>query len=411
MTKPFFSIVIPTRNRASLLPLAVNSVLQQEFEDFELIISDNFSSDETGDVARSFDNKRVRYVRSEKPLDIGESFDFALTHARGEYFTFLSDDDAQAKVFMKRFYELIRSERADIVTCPLTHYHASDLHNYGRDIRKETLVMPPFSRKVTTLNREEAVNALFGSIRLTQSSPKERSVRFPQLVNTMYHSSLIEKTMARLPRLLPYMAGDVYSMTLFFNLIDKFCFVDEPLSLYCIWQGSETTGQGSFMRHPDERIFEQVPLKKTLTSPNYITNMVLRARSHWGDDYLPVDISWGDYFLTRLRELRFLERGGEDVSEAMEEFEQVLAAQDGDVRAKVANGQVNSPLKDYLRIKLKKTPIGKFLLKRRYSKIRFLTSESHGFANIKECANLIDENFLEKYASPAEECNSDNTWI
>lgn len=411
MTKPFFSIVIPTRNRASLLPLAVNSVLQQEFEDFELIISDNCSSDETPLVAQGFDNPHVRYVRSAKPLDIGESFDFALTHARGEYFTFLSDDDAQAKVFMKRFYELIQNERADIVTCPLTHYYATDTHNYGRDIAKETLVMPPFSRKVTTLDRKGAVNALFGSIRLTQSSPREKSVRFPQLVNTMYHSGLIEKVSARLPRLLPYMAGDVYSTTLFFNLIDKFCFVDEPLSLYCIWQGSETTGQGSFMRDPNERIFEQVPLKKTLTSPNYITNMVLRARSHWGEDYLPVDIAWSDYFVTRLQELRFLKQGGEDISEQMEEFEQVLAMQDEDVRAKVAAGKINSPLKDYLRIKLKKTFIGKSILQRRYSKICFLTAKADGFANIKECAALIDDNFLEKNASPADECSTDNTWI
>ena len=55
MTTPFFSIVIPTFNRSDLFPYAVRSILNQTFEDFEIIISDNCSADDTPQVAKQFD--------------------------------------------------------------------------------------------------------------------------------------------------------------------------------------------------------------------------------------------------------------------------------------------------------------------------------------------------------------------
>ncbi len=75
---------MPTRNRAELLPFAIRSVLNQTFDDFELIISDNFSSDETPQVAQSFGDRRIRYFRSEAPLSMGDSWEFAISHASGE---------------------------------------------------------------------------------------------------------------------------------------------------------------------------------------------------------------------------------------------------------------------------------------------------------------------------------------
>src|SRR5436309_9290227 len=93
-TSPFFSVVLTTRNRAALLPFAVRSILAQSYGDFEIIISDNFSSDNTPEVAQSFGESRISYVRTRESLSMSESYSFALSHARGQYVTFLSDDDA-----------------------------------------------------------------------------------------------------------------------------------------------------------------------------------------------------------------------------------------------------------------------------------------------------------------------------
>ncbi len=77
MTQPFFSIVIPTYNRSNLFPLAVRSILRQTFEDFEVIVSDNWSTDDTPEVARQFTDPRVKYVRTPRHLVIADSWEFA----------------------------------------------------------------------------------------------------------------------------------------------------------------------------------------------------------------------------------------------------------------------------------------------------------------------------------------------
>ena len=94
MKTPFFSIVIPTFNRSDLFPYAVRSILNQTFEDFEIIISDNCSADDTPDVARQFTDPRFKYVRTPHHFTIADSWEFARSHAIGKLIFMLSDDDA-----------------------------------------------------------------------------------------------------------------------------------------------------------------------------------------------------------------------------------------------------------------------------------------------------------------------------
>ena len=64
MTPPLFSIVIPTYNRSELVQGAVRSILDQTFDDYEVVVSDNCSQDYTRDVIEGFQYPRVRYVRT-----------------------------------------------------------------------------------------------------------------------------------------------------------------------------------------------------------------------------------------------------------------------------------------------------------------------------------------------------------
>jgi glycosyltransferase involved in cell wall biosynthesis len=90
----FFSIIIPTFNRAHLIARAIESVTNQDFPDWEMIIVDDGSSDTTGDVVRIFSERdpRISYHYSENQgaaaaRNLGSSF------ASGRYFTFLDSDD------------------------------------------------------------------------------------------------------------------------------------------------------------------------------------------------------------------------------------------------------------------------------------------------------------------------------
>ena len=65
------SVCIPTYNRANLLPYAVNSVLNQTYSDFELIITDDGSKDNTAEVVNKWNDSRIRYIQH--PQNIGRS--------------------------------------------------------------------------------------------------------------------------------------------------------------------------------------------------------------------------------------------------------------------------------------------------------------------------------------------------
>lgn len=91
---PKLSILIPTYNYGRYLEETVDSVLAQDFKDYELIVSDDCSSDDTERVmSRYRDDGRVRYHRHGKNLGMVENWNWCLTEARGEYIKFVFGDD------------------------------------------------------------------------------------------------------------------------------------------------------------------------------------------------------------------------------------------------------------------------------------------------------------------------------
>lgn len=86
------SVIITTFNRANLLRRAIESVLAQEYKDFELIVLDNNSKDDTENIVKKFNDSRILYVKH-KPLGISEARNLGVRRARGEYVGFLDDDD------------------------------------------------------------------------------------------------------------------------------------------------------------------------------------------------------------------------------------------------------------------------------------------------------------------------------
>lgn len=91
---PRYSVLLPTRNGASLLEPVVRSVLDEPYEDFELVVSDNASNDETPEIlARYAGDPRVRLLRQDEPVDVTENWNRALAAALGERVTLIGDDD------------------------------------------------------------------------------------------------------------------------------------------------------------------------------------------------------------------------------------------------------------------------------------------------------------------------------
>lgn len=95
MTNPLVSVIIATHNRAELLPEAVESILSQSLQDFEIIIVDDCSADNTPDVIRGLERRdpRTRSIRSEENIGPGAARNLGVNLATGEFIAIMDDDD------------------------------------------------------------------------------------------------------------------------------------------------------------------------------------------------------------------------------------------------------------------------------------------------------------------------------
>lgn len=90
---PKVTILIPFYNRAAYLHAAIESVLCQTFTDFELLLIDDGSTDDSADVVAGFHDPRIRLLRNETNLGIPATRNRGVAEARGEYLAFLDSDD------------------------------------------------------------------------------------------------------------------------------------------------------------------------------------------------------------------------------------------------------------------------------------------------------------------------------
>jgi len=90
---PLVSVVLPFYNREKVLPRAVTSVLRQSYQNIELILVDDCSTDLSCDVARSFEDERIRVFSTETNAGAGGARNKGLSEVRGEYIAFQDSDD------------------------------------------------------------------------------------------------------------------------------------------------------------------------------------------------------------------------------------------------------------------------------------------------------------------------------
>lgn len=90
---PVVSVIIPTYNRAEILPRAVDSVLRQSFDDLEVIIVDDDSPDQTSEVVDEYSDIRIKYFQHTQNRGANHARNTGIQAATGDYIAFLDDDD------------------------------------------------------------------------------------------------------------------------------------------------------------------------------------------------------------------------------------------------------------------------------------------------------------------------------
>lgn len=94
MEKLRFSIIIPTRDRVDTLKYTLLTCIEQrKFDNYEILVSNNGCTDNTEKMVKSLKCDKIRYIKTDRPLPMHESFEFALNNSRGEYKIILGSDD------------------------------------------------------------------------------------------------------------------------------------------------------------------------------------------------------------------------------------------------------------------------------------------------------------------------------
>ena len=99
---PNVSVIIPTRDRSDFLPIAIESVRSQTFQDLEIIIVDDASRDDTARVVASIRDPRIRYVRHDARKHVSEARNTGIREASGDFVAFLDDDDTWLPTKLER---------------------------------------------------------------------------------------------------------------------------------------------------------------------------------------------------------------------------------------------------------------------------------------------------------------------
>jgi glycosyltransferase involved in cell wall biosynthesis len=167
-TTPRVSIGLPVFNGEQFLEAALDSLLQQTYPDFELIISDNASTDRTEAIARAYAAKdqRVFYFRNEENLGAARNYNRVFELSCGEYFKWAAADDLCAPDFLRRCVEIL-DRYPDVVVCyPQTQIIDGDgriIENYEHHLQLQSPVARDRFLELVRSLRE--CNAVFGLLR------------------------------------------------------------------------------------------------------------------------------------------------------------------------------------------------------------------------------------------------------
>jgi glycosyltransferase involved in cell wall biosynthesis len=178
---PAVSVGLPVYNGARYLAEAVDSLLAQSFEDFELIISDNASTDATERICRAYaaGDPRIRYVRAETNRGLLWNFRRVLELARAPLFKWMAHDDRCAPEFLRRCVEELDADPGLVLCAPTT----VDIDAGGELLRTHAWTVrgdsPDVLERFHDIIRDRLAHPFFGVMRT--ASVRELDLRKPCL--------------------------------------------------------------------------------------------------------------------------------------------------------------------------------------------------------------------------------------
>lgn len=119
---PTFNVLIPTRERAETLYHTLRTIVEQEYENLRIIVSDNFSQDNTKEVVASFSDRRIEYINTGKRISMTENFEFSLNRVHDGFIMYVGDDDGLLPGAIRRICRITEETGAKAIASGIARY-------------------------------------------------------------------------------------------------------------------------------------------------------------------------------------------------------------------------------------------------------------------------------------------------
>ena len=317
-----FSIVIPTRNRAAKLRHSLRSALAQAFDDFEVVVSNNQSHDETEQVVLSANDSRLRYVKAPRSMSMVDHWEFALSQARGEWVLFVCDDDALMPGALAFLADVARQRPSiELIQYGVINFVYDDGTAKNGNYVDVPEKIPQFVR-------------LVDSRRCLRENFRRLSGDMPKFLNAAVNARLIGRLKRRYGRVFWDWAPDYSSATLMLANTSQFAHTG-PLMLW--GENMESYGAGS-ARNPAHLMsfFEQfdtfrdelphAPYPHLLTVQNCVYDTYCRMRKLIGPEFADLRVDPIRYRHILIKDCRrFVANGHPSYTAQAQQLERDLA--------------------------------------------------------------------------------------
>lgn len=292
---PFFSIVIPTKNRSSIVGFTIQSILRQSFQDFEIIVNDNDDTEATTKVVSDFKDSRLKAFRTNGTLSMIDNWEAAVANATGEYVILLTDRAVLKRFALETIHSAILKYQHDVYVWP---------HDYVSDNLREIY----FGRSgPTEIVSSKDLFELF----LTSNYWSYES-RLPRGLNSCFAGSFLNEIKRVTGRIFHPVSPDFTLAFLTLGLRSHLVSINR--SLFVWGHGSLSNGGGSysnsdtfvrFMKDAglgESDLTSHVPLKIKLVH-NALCNDLMKLKSKFPRIFEAVELDMVSYFLTCKEEI------------------------------------------------------------------------------------------------------------
>ncbi len=228
---PFISIVIPTRDRPGLLDICLKAISKQNFNNYEVIVCDNYVNESCKDVMASYENDpRFKYFTPDEPLPMCDNWDFAVSKATGEYVSVISEKYLLRSDALEILHKAIQNNPAELVSWWHETYTVMPTSSPQLPGKYVPILKPKSSSYFDPIDIIKLRMSFRYRPYSRQFGPMEN---LGKIYSGCFHRKLLAKIDAQYGRIFPLTSPDTTSMMAGLSLADSCLDLGQPLVLVC----------------------------------------------------------------------------------------------------------------------------------------------------------------------------------